>query len=82
MTNKKPLQTGKLPAKNLHILRASVRDTDGKKYVFLIDETESWKLALGLQRLRKGSQVRSLQSAQMAPNEMARVLNAVPPIAL
>lgn len=71
-------QTGKQPAKNLHILRASVRDADGKKYVFLIDDSESWKLALGLQRLRKGSQVRSMQSAQMAPNEMARVLNAVP----
>jgi hypothetical protein len=63
-------------------LRASIRDTDGKRYVFLIDESESWKLAIGLQRLRKGSQVRSLQNSQMAPNEVARVLNAVPPIAL
>ncbi|KAA8624759.1 hypothetical protein PtrV1_00439 [Pyrenophora tritici-repentis] len=74
------IETGKLPTKNLHILRASIRDADGKKYVFLIDESESWKLALGLQRLRKGSQVRSMQSLQMAPNEMARVLNAVPPV--
>jgi hypothetical protein len=63
-------------------LRASIRDTDGKRYVFLIDESESWKLAIGLQRLRKGSQVRSLQNSQMAPNEVARVLNAVPLIAL
>jgi hypothetical protein len=39
-------------------------------------------LALGLQKLRKGSQVRSLQNSQMAPNEVMRVLNAVPPIAL
>lgn len=75
-------QTGTQPAKHLHILRASIRDTDGKKYVFLIDESESWKLALGLQRLRKGSQVRSMQNSQMAPNEVARVLNAIPPIAL
>jgi hypothetical protein len=59
-----------------------VRDTDGKKYLFLIDESESWKLALGLQRLRKGSQVRSLQNSQMAPNEVMRTLNAVPPLAL
>jgi hypothetical protein len=69
-------------SKHLHVLRASVRDTDGKKYVFLIDESESWKLALGLQKLRKGSQVRSMQNSQMAPNEVMRVLNAVPPIAL
>jgi hypothetical protein len=59
-----------------------VRDTDGKKYLFLIDESESWKLALGLQRLRKGSQVRSLQNSQMAPNEVMRTLNAVPPLVL
>jgi hypothetical protein len=76
------LQTGVQTSKHLHILRASVRDTDGKKYVFLIDESESWKLALGLQKLRKGSQVRSLQNSQMAPNEVMRVLNAVPPLAL
>jgi hypothetical protein len=75
-------QTGVQTSKHLHILRASVRDTDGKKYLFLIDDSESWKLALGLQRLRKGSQVRSLQNSQMAPNEVARTLNAVPPLAL
>jgi hypothetical protein len=75
-------QTGIQTSKNLHILRASIRDTDGKKYVFLIDDSESWKLALGLQRLRKGSQVRSMQNSQMPPNEVARILNAIPPLAL
>ncbi|KAB8527815.1 hypothetical protein FH972_025466 [Carpinus fangiana] len=39
-----------------HILRASVRDAENKKYVFIIDESEAWKVAVGLQRLRKGSQ--------------------------
>lgn len=73
-------QTGNQPTKNLHILRASIRDPDGKKYVFLIDESESWKLALGLQKLRKGSQVRSLSNSQMAANEVLRVLNSVPPL--
>ncbi|KAJ4374576.1 hypothetical protein N0V86_007445 [Didymella sp. IMI 355093] len=76
----KLVETGTQPSKGLHILRASVRDTDGKKYVFLIDESESWKLALGLQRLRKGSQVRSLQNSQMAPNDVIRLLNTVPPL--
>lgn len=74
------VQTGTQPSKGLHILRASVRDADGKKYVFFIDESESWKLALGLQRLRKGSQVRSLQNSQMAANDVIRLLNAVPPL--
>jgi hypothetical protein len=35
-----------------------------------------------LERLRKGSQVRSMQTTQMGANEVARVLNSVPPIAL
>lgn len=67
-------------AKGIHIFRAQVRDADGKKYVFLIDDSESWKLAIGLQRLRKGSQVRSLQNSQMPAGEVARILNAVPPV--
>ncbi|KAF2194957.1 hypothetical protein K469DRAFT_681345 [Zopfia rhizophila CBS 207.26] len=62
-----------------HLLRASIRDAEGKKYVFIIDNSESWKVALGLQRLRKGSQVRSMGVNQMAPGEIARVLNSVPP---
>lgn len=75
------LQSGTQPSKGLHILRASVRDADGKKYVFFIDESESWKLALGLQRLRKGSQVRSMQNSQMAQSDVVRILNSVPPLA-
>jgi len=71
-------QTGQQISKHLYILRACVRDADGKKYVFLIDESESWKVAVGLQRLRKGSQVRSLGNGQMAPGEIARILNTIP----
>jgi hypothetical protein len=67
-------------AKGLHIFRAHVRDADGKKYVFLIDDSESWKLTIGLQRLRKGSQVRSLQTSQMAPSEVTKILSSVPPV--
>jgi hypothetical protein len=76
----KLIETGSQASKGLQILRASVRDADGKKYVFLIDESESWKLALGLQRLRKGSQVRSLQNSQMAANDVLRLLNSIPPL--
>ncbi|RMZ91832.1 hypothetical protein DV736_g935, partial [Chaetothyriales sp. CBS 134916] len=41
----------------LHILRASIRDQEGKKYVFVLPQTEGWKVAVGLQRLRRGSQI-------------------------
>jgi hypothetical protein len=44
----------------LHVLRAGIRDQEGKRYVFVISEEEGWKVALGLQRLRRGTQVRGL----------------------
>ncbi|KAL5377338.1 hypothetical protein DPSP01_009836 [Paraphaeosphaeria sporulosa] len=77
----KLVETGQQASKHLYILRACVRDGDGKKYVFLIDESESWKVSIGLQRLRKGSQVRSLANNTMTPSEVTRVLNSVPPLA-
>src|SRR5271156_4267084 len=53
----------------LHVLRASIRDQEGKKYVFVIDQSESWKVAIGLQRLRRGTQVRALGVTGLPQNE-------------
>ncbi|CAM1505225.1 Fc.00g108620.m01.CDS01 [Cosmosporella sp. VM-42] len=53
-------QAGEWKAKGLHIFRATVRDQEGKRYVFVVDESEAWKLAVGVQRLRRGTQVRQL----------------------
>jgi hypothetical protein len=58
-----------LKSARLHLLRASIRDQDGKKYLFVIGEEESWKIALGLQRLRKGSQVRALGVSGMSAGD-------------
>lgn len=60
------VQTGDWKAKGLHLLRATIRDMDGKRYMFVIGEEEGWKVAVGLQRLRKGSQVRSLGVAGLS----------------
>ena len=57
----------------LHILRASIRDQEGKKYVFILSQAEGWKVAVGLQRLRKGTQVRAMGVAGLPMNE-ARML--------
>ncbi|RFU27651.1 hypothetical protein B7463_g8686, partial [Scytalidium lignicola] len=67
-------QTGELKSAGFHILRASLRDQEGKKYVFVITQEESWKLALGLQRLRKGSQVRALGVSGMTTGEARGLL--------
>lgn len=53
----------------LHVLRASIRDQEGKKYVFILSQTEGWKVAVGLQRLRRGTQVRAMGVSGMPPNE-------------
>ncbi|KAF4948502.1 hypothetical protein FSARC_13739 [Fusarium sarcochroum] len=62
-------QTGEWKSKGLHLLRASVRDQEGKRYLFVIDESESWKVSVGLQRLRRGTQVRSLAVSGMAASD-------------
>lgn len=67
-------QTGELKSARLHILRASIRDQEGKKYVFVITEEESWKVAVGLQRLRKGTQVRALGVSGMSANDARTTL--------
>ena len=53
----------------LHILRASIRDQEGKKYVFVLSQSEGWKVAVGLQRLRRGTQARALGVAGLPQNE-------------
>jgi hypothetical protein len=68
-TNGFSFQTGELKMAGLHVLRASIRDQDGKRYVFIISEEESWKVSVGLQRLRKGSQVRALGVSGMSSSD-------------
>lgn len=70
-------QTGEWKAKGLHVLRATVRDQDGKRYLFVIDETENWKVGAGLQRLRKGTQVRQLGLCSMTPSEARGALDTL-----
>ncbi|UNI23993.1 hypothetical protein JDV02_009776 [Purpureocillium takamizusanense] len=73
----KHVETGGWKAKGLHILRANVRDQEGKRYMFVLDETESWKVAVGLQRLRRGTQVRQLGVSSMSPSEARGTLETL-----
>ena len=58
--------TKNLAGRAVHVLRATTRDAENKKYCFVLDETEAWKVAVGLARLRKGSQVRALGAGTRA----------------
>ncbi|RAH73532.1 uncharacterized protein BO66DRAFT_389128 [Aspergillus aculeatinus CBS 121060] len=68
------LATPAKPGGGLHVLRASVRDQEGKRYVFVLQETEGWKVAIGLQRLRRGTLSRALGVSGLAANETRTVL--------
>ena len=59
----------------VHVLRATTRDAENKKYTFVLDETEAWKVAVGLARLRKGSQVRALGMNGMKESEVRGLLS-------
>ena len=61
----------------LHVLRASIRDQEGKKYVFILSQSEGWKVAIGLQRLRRGSQVRALGVSGLPPNETKMLIESL-----
>jgi len=73
-TDNRGHQTGELKTARLHVLRASIRDQEGKKYVFVVPEEESWKVAIGLQRLRKGTQVRALGVSGMSAGDARSTL--------
>ena len=63
--------------KGLHVLRASVRDAEGKNFVFIVQEEEGWKVAIGLLGLRRGTQVRTLGVSGMAVNETKAILESM-----
>lgn len=68
-------QTGEMKAAKLHVLRASIRDQEGRKYIFVISEEEAWKVAVGLQRLRRGTQVRALAVSGMSSSDTRMTLD-------
>jgi hypothetical protein len=70
-------KTGEWKAKGLHVLRATLRDQEAKRYLFVLSDEESWKVAVGLQRLRRGTQVRALGVAGMSGLEAKSVLETL-----
>lgn len=68
------LSTQSAELRGLHVLRASIRDQEGKKYVFILDQSEGWKVAIGLQRLRRGTQVRALAVSGLPMNETNAII--------
>lgn len=72
-----PVQPPQAEFRGLHILRASIRDQEGRKYVFVLQDTEAWKLAIGLQRLRGGALVRALGVSALPVLECKTILGGL-----
>lgn len=68
-------QTGQWKARGLHLLRATVKDQEGKRYLVVLDDEEAWKLSAGLQRLRKGTQARTLNVSGMSASDARGTLD-------
>jgi hypothetical protein len=58
----------------IHVVRASIRDQEGKRYVFVVQEEDGWKVAVGLQRLKRGTQVRAMGVSGLPMNECKAIL--------
>ena len=69
----KAIESGEL--KPHQMLRATIRDMEGKRYIFVLPSDQSWKLDVGLARLRKGSQVRSMGMSGIKAPEMKNLLS-------
>ncbi|KAH7047510.1 hypothetical protein B0J12DRAFT_124824 [Macrophomina phaseolina] len=73
----KLVETAEVKSSGVYILRASIRDPEGKRYVFVLGAQESWKVAKGLERLRKGSTVRALGVQTMTTAEANKTLGVL-----
>ncbi|KAK8199243.1 hypothetical protein IWZ00DRAFT_9733 [Phyllosticta capitalensis] len=70
----KLVETAELRDMGLYMLRASIRDGEGRRYVFVMSMEESWKVNLGLAKLKKGSQVRALAQTLWGQADAMKVL--------
>ncbi|KAJ5183530.1 hypothetical protein N7492_001146 [Penicillium capsulatum] len=75
--NSGPVNAPNAEFRGLHILRASMRDQEGKRFVFVLQDTEAWKVALGLQRLRAGALVRALGVSALPVPECKSILGGL-----
>ncbi|EAA28476.1 hypothetical protein GE21DRAFT_4546 [Neurospora crassa] len=63
--------------RGLHLLRTSIRDQEGKRFLFVVGEEEAWKIAKGLQSLRSGSQARAVAVSGFSGIEAKGILETL-----
>lgn len=68
------MEHGVSKAKGLHVFRATIRDTENKKYTFVLGPKEAHKVASGMQRMKDGSLTRKLAIKEIKENDMNKLL--------
>lgn len=73
----KLVENGKLHGghEEYYILRITLRGAENKRFVFVLPLMQGAKVDMGLERLRKGSQVRSMGMSGLKESEMRAILN-------
>lgn len=71
------METGASKAKGLHIFRATTRDSENKKYTFVIDAKEAHKVTQGVHRLKDGSLARSVKVKDIKEADMNKLLTSL-----
>jgi len=71
------METGASKAKGLHIFRATTRDSENKKYTFVLEAKEAEKVTKGVHRLKDGSLARSLKVKDIKEGDMNKLLTSM-----
>ena len=54
------MQTRSVPEKRLLLVRGTIRDAFNKNFVFIVDQSEEWKVTQGVQTLKGGQELHHL----------------------
>jgi hypothetical protein len=71
------METGVSKAKGLHVFRATTRDSENKKYTFVLEAKEAHKVTQGVHRLKDGSLARSLKVKEIKEGDMNKLLTSL-----
>lgn len=71
------METGASKAKGFHVFRVSTRDAENKKYTFVLEPKEAYKVAKGMQRMKDGSLSRKLGTKDIKEGDMNKLLTSL-----
>lgn len=73
----KLVEDGSARAKGLHVFRATTKDMENKKYTFVIDAKEAYKVGIGIKRLQQGSLATKVGAKTIKEKEIMELLRGL-----